>query len=158
LRTTHCRAYECTGSGDSGRKPHHCPRQPDLRIAQCRYRGAREQPGSDRFQRRLARRATCRQPGSADRRRTVPIGACRERESTCSDGGRGQCVVASLNDSQRSQGVFEFSDSATKAQWSNLPRQLFQWAGVRMGDMTAEQRQLVKNLLQASLSQQGTTA
>src|SRR3954453_8378512 len=63
--------------------------------------------------------------------------------------------VASLNDSQRSQGVFEFSNTETKAQWSNLPRQLFQWAGVRMGDLTAEQQQLLKTLLQASLSQQG---
>jgi hypothetical protein len=60
--------------------------------------------------------------------------------------------VASLNDTQRGQAVFEFSNSTAKTQWSNFPYPLFQWNGVRMGDLSSDQQQLALNLLQAALS------
>ena len=46
--------------------------------------------------------------------------------------------LATLSDDRRAQAVFEFSDATAKAQWSNLPRGLFQWAGARMGDLSQE--------------------
>jgi hypothetical protein len=64
-------------------------------------------------------------------------------------------LLATFNATQRSQGAFELGDTAHKIAWSNLPRGLFQWAGVRMGDLTADQQLLVHKLLQATLSQYG---
>jgi Protein of unknown function (DUF3500) len=63
--------------------------------------------------------------------------------------------LTTLDDSQRAAGVFDFSDTTDKIAWSNLPRGLFQWSGVRMGDLSADQQQLVQALLQATLSQSG---
>jgi hypothetical protein len=44
--------------------------------------------------------------------------------------------LVTLNDAQRSQAVFDFNDASAKARWYNLPRGLFAWAGVRMGDLS----------------------
>jgi hypothetical protein len=63
--------------------------------------------------------------------------------------------LATLNDAQRSQAVFEFGDEAAKAQWSNLPRALFKWVGVAMGDLNQQQQQAVHDLLRAALSPSG---
>ena len=48
-----------------------------------------------------------------------------------------------MNDTQRAQTVFDFNDTTAKAQWSNLPRGLFNWAGVPMGDLSQAQQQAV---------------
>jgi hypothetical protein len=63
--------------------------------------------------------------------------------------------LATLNDTQRSQAVFDFNNASAKAQWSNLPRGLFNWVGVRMGDLSQAQQQAVHELLRATLSQVG---
>jgi hypothetical protein len=63
--------------------------------------------------------------------------------------------LATLNDAQRSQAVFDFNNATAKAQWSNLPRGLFNWAGVRMGDLSQAQQQTVHDLLRTTLSQKG---
>jgi hypothetical protein len=63
--------------------------------------------------------------------------------------------LATLSDTQRSQAVFDFSKAGAKAQWSNLPAQLFKWNGVRMGDPNDAQKQAVRDLLTVTLSQQG---
>jgi hypothetical protein len=63
--------------------------------------------------------------------------------------------LATLNDTQRSQAVFDFTNASAKAQWSNLPRGLFDWAGVRMGDLGQARQQAVRDVLTATLSQKG---
>jgi hypothetical protein len=64
-------------------------------------------------------------------------------------------LLAMLSDAQRSQVVYDFKDETAKAQWSNLPRGLFKWAGVPMGDLSQPQQQAVHDLLRATLSQNG---
>jgi hypothetical protein len=63
--------------------------------------------------------------------------------------------LATLNDTQRSQAMFDFNDTTAKSQWSNLPRGLFNWVGLRMGDLSQAQQQTVRDLLTVTLSPKG---
>lgn len=63
--------------------------------------------------------------------------------------------LATLTDPQRGQAVFDFNDTSARAQWSNFPYPFFPWNGVRMGDLSSDQQELVQNLLVATLSQKG---
>jgi uncharacterized protein DUF3500 len=63
--------------------------------------------------------------------------------------------LATLNDAQRAQAVFDFNNAGAKAQWSNLPRGLFTWVGVRMGDLSDAQQETVRALLRVTLSRKG---
>ena len=63
--------------------------------------------------------------------------------------------LASLDDAQRAQAVFAFDDTTAKTQWSNLPRGLFGWVGVRTGDLSEAQQQTVLDLLRVTLGPLG---
>ena len=63
--------------------------------------------------------------------------------------------LASLGEPQRSKAVFDFKDAAQRKRWSNLPTSFVKRAGLRMGDLSAEQRKGVLTILQAALSPQG---
>ncbi|HUR47330.1 MAG TPA: DUF3500 domain-containing protein [Candidatus Saccharimonadales bacterium] len=63
--------------------------------------------------------------------------------------------LASLDETQRSKVVFDFKDAAQRKRWSNLPTSFVKRAGLRMGDLTGEQRKGVMAILQAALSPQG---
>jgi hypothetical protein len=63
--------------------------------------------------------------------------------------------LATLDDAQRGKGVFDFKDEAQRQRWSNLPPGIFQRAGLRMGDLTAPQRDAAMAVLAAVLSPQG---
>ena len=65
-----------------------------------------------------------------------------------------QALTSTLDDAQRSHVQFPF-DSPQRARWSNLPSGIFQREGLRMGDLTAPQREAVMNLLAAALSADG---
>ncbi|MBL9139006.1 MAG: DUF3500 domain-containing protein [Verrucomicrobiales bacterium] len=63
--------------------------------------------------------------------------------------------VRTLNESQRRGVQFEFNDAAQRTRWSNLPVSMAKRAGLRLGDLTAEQRAAAMNLLRAALSERG---
>jgi hypothetical protein len=63
--------------------------------------------------------------------------------------------LASLNENQRSNVVYDFKDNAQRKRWSNLPTTSVKRGGLRIGDLTGPQRELVQSLLAAALSRQG---
>ena len=60
-----------------------------------------------------------------------------------------------LTQEQRDKAVFPFDDEAQKRRWSNLPVGAFERGGIRMGDLSAEQRDLVWSIVAATLSPRG---
>ncbi|HSI15984.1 MAG TPA: DUF3500 domain-containing protein [Chthoniobacter sp.] len=60
-----------------------------------------------------------------------------------------------LDDTQRGQVVYDFKDEAQRQRWSNLPTTFVKRGGLRMGDLTAPQREAVHAILAAALSPQG---
>ena len=66
----------------------------------------------------------------------------------------GKSFLAALDEKQRSKAAFEF-ESTKKSGWSNLPIGMVPRNGVRMGDLTAAQREAAFSLLAAVLSKEG---
>jgi hypothetical protein len=66
-----------------------------------------------------------------------------------------QALIASLDDAGRKKVQFAFDDEAQRKRWSNLPSPNFQRDGIRLGDLTAPQRDAVTRLLQSALSADG---
>ncbi|MEU0426189.1 DUF3500 domain-containing protein [Streptomyces canus] len=65
-----------------------------------------------------------------------------------------QAFLATLDDSQKSSVQAERTE-ANLSQWSNLPDQLFERAGLRMDSLDAEQQTAVLAILKAALSEDG---
>lgn len=63
--------------------------------------------------------------------------------------------LAKLDEAQRGRVVFDFKDEAQRKRWSNLPTSMFKRAGLRMGELSPEQREAALAVLAAALSQQG---
>jgi hypothetical protein len=79
-----------------------------------------------------------------------------------SDSAQTQKVVAAataflgtLDDTQRGKVSFDFNDAAQRKRWSNLPVNMVERRGLRMGDLKPAQREAVLNLLAATLSKMG---
>jgi hypothetical protein len=66
-----------------------------------------------------------------------------------------KAFLATLDDAQRSRVLFDFKDKAQRARWSNLPAGAFQRTGLRIGELTAPQREAAMAMLAAALSPQG---
>lgn len=64
-------------------------------------------------------------------------------------------LLDSIDDSQREKLIFSFTDNEQRERWSNLPEGIFPRSGLRMGDLTAEQKQAVYGMLKATLSEEG---
>jgi hypothetical protein len=62
--------------------------------------------------------------------------------------------LLTLSAAQRSNAIFEFN-SNQRTGWSNLPTGIFQRNGLRMGDMTQQQRTAALALVSAALSREG---
>ena len=60
-----------------------------------------------------------------------------------------------LNESERRKLVYDFKDQAQRQRWSNFPTAVFSRGGLRMGDLTAQQRDAVHDVLKAALSARG---
>jgi len=78
------------------------------------------------------------------------------------DSGQTQRIVAAANnflntldDTQRSKVRFDFNDAAQRQRWSNLPINMAERRGLRMGDLKQNQRDAVMNLLATVLSKMG---
>jgi Protein of unknown function (DUF3500) len=63
--------------------------------------------------------------------------------------------LATLDDAQHGKVLFDFNDETQRKRWSNLPSGAFQRAGLRMGDLTPQQREAALAVLAAALSKQG---
>ncbi|MFN5796000.1 MAG: DUF3500 domain-containing protein, partial [Planctomyces sp.] len=53
---------------------------------------------------------------------------------------------------------FRFNDDEQRVRWSNLPSGIFARRGLRMGDLNAQQRQAVYDVVRATLSPAGYQA
>jgi hypothetical protein len=69
--------------------------------------------------------------------------------------GAANGFLATLDPAQRQRVVFGFDDQQQRVRWSNLPTPIVQRAGLKMGELTAAQRDAVMKLLAATLSQRG---
>jgi hypothetical protein len=67
----------------------------------------------------------------------------------------GTAFLAALSEAERTRCVFAFNDTAQKARWSNLPTGIFERKGLRLGDMTAPQRDAALKVLATALSRDG---
>ena len=63
--------------------------------------------------------------------------------------------LASLNDEQRKAATHAFSDNAQRSNWSNLPEGMFPRGGLKLGELTKEQRANLNNLLAEFMSEKG---
>lgn len=64
-------------------------------------------------------------------------------------------LLATLDDTQRDKVNFDFNDAAQRVRWSNLPINMAERRGLRMGDLKQNQRDAVMNLLAITLSKMG---
>lgn len=69
--------------------------------------------------------------------------------------GAANALFATLDDSQRGKVNFDFNDAAQRVRWSNLPVNMAEHRGLRMGDLKQSQRDAVMNLLSTALSKMG---
>lgn len=60
-----------------------------------------------------------------------------------------------LDDAQRSKVSFEFNDAAQRIRWSNLPVNMSERRGLRMGNLKQNQRDAAMNVLSSALSKMG---
>ena len=63
--------------------------------------------------------------------------------------------LASLNDEQKKAATYAFSDNAQRSNWSNLPEGMFPRGGLKLGELTKEQRANLDNLLAEFMSEKG---
>ena len=66
-----------------------------------------------------------------------------------------KAFLATLTEADRAKVLFRFDDAAQKARWSNLPTGIFERAGLRLGDMTAAQREAALKIMATALSRDG---
>lgn len=63
--------------------------------------------------------------------------------------------LATLDDAQRGKVSFDFNDAAQRKRWSNLPVNMVERRGLRLGDLKPNQRDAVMTLLATALSRMG---
>ncbi len=63
--------------------------------------------------------------------------------------------LSMLSAKERATAMFEITDEAARTRWSNLPSAMVERGGIRIGDMTHEQRRQLHDLIRASTSSQG---
>jgi hypothetical protein len=69
--------------------------------------------------------------------------------------GAANAFLATLDDTQRAKLNFDFNDAAQRKRWSNLPVNMAERRGLRMGDLKQSQREAVMSLLATVLSKMG---
>ena len=63
--------------------------------------------------------------------------------------------TGTLSETQKAKVIFAWTDSAQRTKWSNLPTGLFERNGLKLGDMTAAQKNATFALLETVLSAKG---
>lgn len=84
-----------------------------------------------------------------------PVRAAAPGEQTARIVASANALLESLDPAQRQKAVFEFDDAAQRVRWSNLPVNMAERRGLRMGDLKQAQRDAVMKLLSISLSKMG---
>jgi hypothetical protein len=69
--------------------------------------------------------------------------------------GAANAFLGMLDDTQRGDVSFAFDDAAQRVRWSNLPVNMVERRGLRMGDLQQGQRDAVMDLLATVLSKMG---
>jgi hypothetical protein len=69
--------------------------------------------------------------------------------------GAANAFLGTLDDTQRGKVSFAFDDAAQRIRWSNLPVNMAERRGLRMGDLKQSQRDAVMSLLSTVLSKMG---
>jgi hypothetical protein len=69
--------------------------------------------------------------------------------------GAANAFLVTLDDPQRGKVTFASNDAAQRIRWSNLPINMAERRGLRMGDLKPNQRDAVMNLLATALSKMG---
>ncbi len=69
-----------------------------------------------------------------------------------------ELLLKQLSAEQRQAALFRFNDDEQRVRWSNLPSGIFARRGLRMGDLNAQQRQAVLDVVRATLSPAGYQA
>lgn len=85
----------------------------------------------------------------------VNVAPAKDSDQTGKTVAAAKALLATLDDAGRAKVRFAFNDGEQKVRWSNFPSPMFQRKGLRMGDLTAQQREAVFNLLAVALSKQG---
>lgn len=85
----------------------------------------------------------------------APVTAVAADETTTKAVAAAEALLATLDDSLRAKVLFAFDDDEQRARWSNFPTGIFQRAGLRMGDLSQEQRDAVYAVVAATLSPEG---
>jgi hypothetical protein len=93
--------------------------------------------------------------GAAQRGAKAPAASAAPADATASIVNAARAFLSALDDAGRAKVQFQFTDSQQKVRWSNLPSPMFERRGIRLGDLTAAQREATTNLLQAALSADG---
>lgn len=67
----------------------------------------------------------------------------------------GNAFLGALSEAEKQTGLFEWSDTTQKQNWSNLPAGLFPRAGLMWGDLGSAQQTALLQVMQATLSAEG---
>ena len=93
-------------------------------------------------------------PGVGAGQRGTPPQAGSASDATARIVAAAQALVATLDDAGRRKVQFPF-EGPQKTRWSNLPSGAFERQGLRLGDLSAPQREAVMSLLTVALSRDG---
>jgi hypothetical protein len=66
-----------------------------------------------------------------------------------------KAFLVTLTEADRAKVLFRFDDAAQKVRWSNLPTGIFERAGLRLGDLSAAQREAALKIMATALSRDG---
>jgi hypothetical protein len=91
---------------------------------------------------------------------TAPTAGVSATSSTSQDAtptivAAANAFLATLDSSQKSSVVFDWSNTAQKQRWSNLPEGGFERAGLMWGNLSAAQQNAWLTIIQATLSTEG---
>ena len=84
-----------------------------------------------------------------------PAGIATAAEPTAKIVAAANALLESLDDAQRAKVQFAYDDAAQRKRWSNLPINMAERRGLRMGDLKPNQREAVMQVLRAALSRMG---
>lgn len=87
----------------------------------------------------------------------VSVAECESLSALAKTVCLSEAVLASLSDDQKASVFYEFSDTAARTGWSNLPTNLVQRNGLRLGDLSTQSQELVEALAAHVLSTEGYT-
>jgi hypothetical protein len=89
--------------------------------------------------------------GQADSKTKAAVGSSQ----TARIAQAAQAFLDTLDVAHKSKVIFKFEDKEQRARWSNLPTSMVERRGLRMGGLTADQREAVMKLLSVTLSKMG---